>query len=237
MAQPESEPACVGAGERGRGVLNVVVVDDHRTFADAISLAMDTLPDVRCAATVSSAEQAISVVRERCPDAVLLDVALPGMSGIEAIAELKAACPDLRVIVLTANTTAETLLAAAEAGADRFLPKEQPFADVLQAIRDVDETPVADPRSMAGLLRQARLDGPSPARDGVALTDREFEILALLADGITVKQIAQRLGISLNTCRGHVRALLAKFDTHTQLAAVVRAARAGMLPNLRAFGD
>lgn len=214
----------------------VLVVDDQRSFADAIALAITTQRDLRCVGTVGSAEEAIEFVERGCPDVVLLDLRLPGMDGVEAISHLRRACPRLRVIVLTADTRAEALLGAADAGADAFLPKEQRFADVLEALRASDALPIADRRVMARLLRQAL-----PVREGTeerdpGLTDREYAILALLADGIPLKQIARRLGITTNTCRGHVRALLAKFDAHSQLGAVVKAARAGLLPNLRSDG-
>lgn len=218
-------------------VIDVAVVDDHRAFADAISLAIDLQPDLRCTETVGTAEAAIEVALQRCPDVILLDLALPGMGGIEAITELRAACPSLRIIVLTANTSAETMLAAVEAGADAFLPKEQRFAEVLDTIRHGDDSLPMAAATMARLLQQARSTQRSAedlgSPDATGLTDREFDVLTLLADGLAVKQVARRLGISVNTCRGHVRSLLAKFDAHSQLAAVVKAARAGMLPNLR----
>lgn len=216
-------------------LVDVVVVDDHASFADAISLAIDLQPDLRCLATVGTAEAAVELAQRECPDVVLLDLALPGMGGIEALPVLRAACPDLRIVVLTANTSSDALLAAVDAGADGFLPKEQPFADVLDVIRRGDEAPGATSMAMAQILKQAApvpsAVGPAPAP--VSLTEREREVLELLADGLVVKQIAARLGISVNTCRGHIRTLLAKFDAHSQLAAVVTAARQGLLPNLR----
>ncbi len=213
----------------------VVVVDDQAAFADAISLAIDLQPDLRCLATMPTAEAALGFLQTRCADVVLLDLALPGMTGIEAIAPLRATCPQLRVVVLTANTTGDSVLAAAQAGADRFLPKERPFAEVLDALRGVDQPLV--PTSVARLLRQAGDAGPggSPG-PAVELSERERDVLMALADGKPVKAIARELGISVNTCRNHVRALLAKFDAHSQLAAVVKAARAGMIPSLGTGG-
>jgi DNA-binding NarL/FixJ family response regulator len=218
-------------------VLDVLVVDDQRLFADAISLAVDAMADLHCVATVGTGEDAVAFVRRRCPDVVLLDLALPGIDGIETLARLRKLCPAVRAVVLTANTTADALMAAVDAGADAFLPKEQRFTDVLEAIRGSAQSVLADDRTISRLIRYARTtsateaDTPSPE-----LTDREHEVLILLAEGLAVKQIARRLGISVNTCRGHVRAVLTKFDTHSQLAAVVKAARAGMLPTLTAGG-
>ncbi|MDY7103647.1 MAG: response regulator transcription factor [Actinomycetota bacterium] len=220
----------------GASVVAVMVVEDQASFGDAISVALETRSDIRCVANVATAEDAVAHARATCPDVVLLDVALPGASGIDIIPDLRDACPDVRVIVLTANTSGQMLLDAVEAGADAFLPKEHRFSDIIDTIRD-DASASADPRAMASVLHRARHLG-DPEVDGLSeeLTEREYQILLLLADGDSVKEIARRLGISVHTCRGHVRALLVKLDAHSQLAAVVHAARAGLLPNLRAGG-
>lgn len=222
-------------GVRG---IEVLVVDDHRVFGDAMCIAVNLQPDMSCKGAVATAEEAVSQVGVRCVDVVLLDVGLPGMDGITAIGALRERCPDLRAILLTADTRPETLLAAVEAGADGFLPKGFPFTRVLQAIRHVEHELVAEPLSLNRAIRRVADEQPRrhrPGNDPTAdLTEREFEILLLLAEGLPVKQVAQRLDVSVNTCRGHVAALLRKLEVHSQLAAVVKAARLGMLPNLRA---
>lgn len=223
--------------------IEVLIVDDHRTFADAIALALDVQPGVRSWGCVHSAEEAIDRLRSGCPDVVLLDVALPGLDGISAIERFRSICPDIRIVVLTANTTGETMLAAVDAGVDGFLPKEQPFADVLEVIMDDDASGlIADARTLARLVDGTAATSVPDRRDEQRrlprqpLTEREYEILLLLADGTPVKQIAQRLDMSVHTCRGHVNALLGKLEAHSQLAAVITAARVGLLPNLRADG-
>lgn len=216
--------------------LSVLVVDDHQVFADSVSLAIDTEPGLRCTGTVGTAQEAVRSVAVRCPDVVLLDLNLPGMSGLEVIPELRHGCPEARVVVLTANTSLDTVLAAIEAGADAFLPKEQPFADVVMALRDAEGSSPLDRRSIGAVLTAA---GRTPdVSDGVrpVLTDREHQVLLRLADGDPVKAIALQLDISVHTCRGHIRGLLSKFDAHSQLEAVVKAARLGMLPRLRTDG-
>lgn len=220
----------------GRPDIDVLVVDDHRTFGDALCIAINLQPGMSCRGAVASAEDALARVGERCPDVVLLDIGLPGMDGITAIGSLRERCPGLRIVLITADDRSETLLAAVDAGADGFLPKGHPFRKVLEAIRRVDEAVVAEPLSLNRALRHLdRGHQGSPAPSGPSdLTEREYEILVLLAEGLPVKQVARRLDMSVNTCRGHVAALLRKFDVHSQLAAVVQAARRGMLPNLRA---
>jgi DNA-binding NarL/FixJ family response regulator len=218
----------------GSPLIDVLVVDDHRTFGDAMSIVVNLQPDMTCRGAASSAEDALEWCEARCPDVVLLDVELPGMGGIEAIAPLRERCPLVRVLLLSADTSGGTLVDAVEAGADGFLPKSHPFTDVLEAIRRVDLDVIAEAPSLRRAILHAHAHEPGvgvgPAPE---LTEREHEILLLLAEGVPVKQVANRLGMTVNTCRGHVAAILRKFDAHSQLAAVITAARHGILPNLR----
>lgn len=217
--------------------IEVLVVDDHRTFSDAMCIAVDLQPGLRCRAAYRTAEDALSDIAENgCPDVVLLDVGLPGMDGVSATACVRAACPDARIIVLTADTSARTVIGAVEAGAHGFLPKSHSFAEVLRLVLGHEDDVVAEPLTLERALRYASetaTGAPVPPTQ-VELTEREYEILVLLAEGLPVKRVAGQLHMSVHTCRGHVAALLRKFDVHSQLAAVVAAARMGLLPNLSA---
>lgn len=216
---------------------DVLVIDDHRIFGDAMAIAVNTQPDLVCRGAAPSAEVGLQWCEDRCPDVVLLDVGLPGMGGIEAIGELRQRCPDVRIVLITADTSGSTLVAAVEAGADGFLPKSHPFIEVLQAVRRVDQDVIAEPLSLRRAIEGVDAGSTGPRDEAPDLTDREYEILLLLADGVPVKQAAARLGMTVNTCRGHVASLLHKLDAHSQLAAVVVAARHGLLPNLRTAGQ
>lgn len=235
MDERDADQVPVVEGDR---TIEVLIVDDHRVFGDAMCIAVNLQPDMTCRGAVTTAEEAIASVAERCADVALLDVGLPGMDGIAAIGALHERCPRLRTILLTADTRAETLLAAVEAGADGFLPKGFPFTHVLQSIRHVEHELVAEPLSLNRAISEVADSQPRRHRPGdgsdADLTEREYEILVLLAEGMPVKQVATRLHVSVNTCRGHVASLLRKLEVHSQLAAVVKAARLGMLPNLRA---
>ncbi|HEX6417045.1 MAG TPA: response regulator transcription factor [Acidimicrobiales bacterium] len=207
----------------------VLVVDDQRTFAEAVGLAIDSQRGLRCVDAVGSAEQALEALDTSCPDVVLLDLALPGMGGLDAIAGLKRRCPACRILVLTVDTSRRSIVAAAAAGADGFLPKDTPFAGIIRAVRATDSVLVTD-----DLLEQIVHLRPEPAareagRDGEPLTEREHQVLRGLARGEAVKEVARQLGISVHTCRGHVRAIHRKLGVHSQLAAVVAAARRGLL--------
>jgi DNA-binding NarL/FixJ family response regulator len=212
----------------------VLVVDDQRAFADAVGLAVDSQRHLRCIGTVGTAEEAVERVVTARPDVVLLDLQLPGMAGLDAIPIVKERCPGTRVLVLTVDTTRATILAAAAAGADGFLPKDAPFAAILDAVRATDSILVAD-EVLEQIVHLVRRDGGQARADDTALTERELEVLRHLANGVPVKQIARRLGISVYTCRGHVRAILHKLGAHSQLAAVVVAARRGLLHDLGAW--
>ncbi|HEY8527022.1 MAG TPA: response regulator transcription factor [Acidimicrobiales bacterium] len=204
----------------------MLVVDDQRAFADAVALAIDSQLRLRCLGAAGSVEDALHRLGSECPDVLLLDVRLPGTDGLSAITEFKARCPEVRVLVLTADVSPTTFLGAVKAGADGFLPKDAPFTDIIDAVRSGDSL-LVDPQ----VLKQLAGEG-APAADDAdppVLTDRELEVLRLLAEGLAVKQIAPKLGITVNTCRGHVRAILHKLDAHSQLAAVVTATRLGLL--------
>jgi DNA-binding NarL/FixJ family response regulator len=224
-----------GAARAGRdggsADTTVLVVDDQRAFADAVALAVDSQRGLCCVAGVGSAEAALEHVAVECPDVVLLDLRLPGMSGLDAIPLLKDRCPRMRILVLTVDTSRRAIVAAADAGADGFIAKVAPFTDILAAVR-ADESLLVAEEALAEIVRLERdATPPADGADGT-LTEREREVLTHLARGTPVKQVARGLGISVHTCRGHVRAILHKLDAHSQLAAVVTAARRGLLRDL-----
>jgi len=212
-------------------VVTALVVDDQRSFADAVALALDSQPGLRCVGAVGTVAEAMKVLDEGCPDVVLLDVMLPGMGGIEAIHLFRERCPSVRVLILTADQAPATFAAAVREGADGFLPKLTPFGDILEAVRRGDDKLLIDLPILDRVMREGEEMPPLPA-SGVDITPRELQVLRLLAGGTTVKQVAHRLDISVHTCRAHVRGLLAKLEVHSQLAAVVKAARLGLLRGL-----
>ncbi len=217
-------------------MIRVLVVEDQQTLAGALQVAIGTQPDMDCVGAVGTAGEAVAMVAAASPDVVLMDIHLPGTDGIEATRQVKAACPQVRVLILTADATPARLAAATAAGASGFLAKDSPFPAVLAAIR----APVAgkilvEQDTMAALIEsldrvRATQDSPTPGQAG--LTDRERQVLALMGEGLDPQAIAQRLVVSRHTARGHVKNILMKLGAHTQLEAVVIAARAGYLPRL-----
>ncbi len=234
----------------------VLVVEDQQVLAAALEIAIGTQPDMDCVGTVATVQDALATVAQRRPDVVLMDIQLPGTDGIEGTRRIKAAYPDVNILILTAGATAGRLAAAAEAGAGGFLAKNGPFSDILAAIRNpmrgkmvVEGTTLQElikniPGPPESLPAQARPAQAQPAQaqqragaedsgqspEPVRLTAREQEVLALMGEGLDPSAIAERLVLSVYTARGHVKNVMMKLGAHTQLEAVVLATKSGLLP-------
>lgn len=204
----------------------VLVVDDHRTVADAVALAVEREPDLTCVGTAHSAAEAVALARRLKPDAVVMDVRLGDGDGIVTTAELVAGQPGLRVVVLSAFVDQALLVRAAGAGACALLPKDGSLSDLIEALRSSrGDGFVVHPTLLRALMRTGP-DSGAPLR---RLTQREQDVLTMLAEGDDATTISRKLGISVNTCRGYVKSILAKLDAHTQLEAVVLATRLGLI--------
>ncbi|MFI8993870.1 response regulator transcription factor [Streptomyces sp. NPDC053542] len=209
----------------------VLVVEDQRALADALELAIAAQPDLECVGAVGTVEAALPLAAAGV-DTVLMDIHLPGADGIEGTAALKAAHPEIRVLILTGDTDPAVLAAATAAGAAGFLSKASALSDILAAVRAPAGGPLlVESAALAALLGPA--DGGRNGQEEAAparLTAREREVLRLLGEGLSPRAIAERLVISRHTARGHVKNVLMKLGAHSQLEAVVAATRAGLLP-------
>jgi DNA-binding NarL/FixJ family response regulator len=216
----------------------VLIVDDHLAFAEAVAIAVDAQPDLECVGATPSVEDALRLTEDQHhpPDVVLMDVYLPGVDGIEGTRRIKARNPATRVLILTGYTELDILSKAATAGASGFLPKESSLQEIMDAIRvPMDDKIVVESATLSALierLRDTERESAKHARDSARLTRRELEVLGHMREGLDPQAIALRLGISVHTCRGHVKSLLLKLGAHSQLEAVVIAAREGLLPDL-----
>jgi DNA-binding NarL/FixJ family response regulator len=214
--------------------MRIVVVDDHRAFAEALGLAVDLEADLSCVGLAATASEGLALIASQQPDVAIVDVLLPDLDGIELTRRVRQVSARTRVIVLTARTDVAVMARAASAGACGFVPKERPVAEILTKIRTAAAGDISLDRSTLASLVARRQERTRPGRSasGVRLTPRELEVLSLLAEGCTVLQIAKELRISVHTCRGLVRSILRKLGVHSQLEAVVKAARDGLLPDL-----
>ncbi|KXK62967.1 two-component system response regulator [Micromonospora rosaria] len=205
--------------------VRVMVVDDHPMWREGVARDLTEAGHV-VVATSGEGRQAVRVAAAVRPDVVVLDLQLPDISGVEVIHGLRAALPDVRVLMLSASGEQQSVLDAVKAGATGYLVKSAAPAEFLDAVRRAAAgEPVFTP-GLAGLVlgeyRRLAAGGPNgdaAARDGTAprLTDRETEVLRLVAKGMSYKQIAQRLGLSHRTVQNHVQNTLGKLHLHNRV--------------------
>ena len=214
---------------------SVLIVDDAELFREALRAAF-TQEGFEVVGAAADAMAGIDLAREHEPDLVMLDLLMPGMSGLEVVGTIQKASPRSRVVLLTASESAEDLLAAVKAGASGYLTKDIPLPRLASAMRDVLDGGAALSPAMGGKLFSALRDllrhsGSTPMRRP-ELTGREIEILGLVGEGKTSKDIADELFISENTVRNHVRNILDKLGMKSRFEAVNWAYREGLI-NIR----
>jgi NarL family two-component system response regulator LiaR len=215
--------------------VTILICDDHRVLTDALAIVVgldDSLELV--APPVQSPQSAIDLCVELLPDVVLMDVDFKGdMSGIEATRKIKEISPATKVVIMTAHDEDRLLVDAVEAGASGFLSKDDAAHELLSAAKAAaDGEVLIDPETLARLLPQVTREREQ-TRDALALlrdlTDREREILSLLAQGMRNDDIASQLYISPQTVQTHVRNILGKLRVHSKLEAVAFAVRHGAI--------
>jgi DNA-binding NarL/FixJ family response regulator len=211
-------------------VIDVLVVDDHELFTEALSVLLQGRSDVRLLGAARAAEEALAACQADPPDVVLMDVDLPGEDGIEATRRIRASCPDTKVVVVTGLDDPAVVASAIAAGACGYVPKTRAPEEILDVVRRAAAGELVMPEThLAAVL--AELEAGRGAQPSAAvlrrLTAREGEILRALAAGDGVAEIAAHLGISVLTVRSHVKNILAKLGVHSSLEAVTLAWRAG----------
>lgn len=215
--------------------IRVWVVEDGALLRRSLAAYLAAAPQLACPRAFGSVEElAAALAAGDRPDVVLMDLALPGRSGVEGTRLLRAAVPSARILVLTVQEDDDSVFAAICAGASGYLLKPTPLAHVAEAVRRV----AAGEAAMDGVVARRVLEQfarvASLPRRGAGdtrprLTEREREILALLVDGLAMKQIAARLGVSYHTVDAHLRNVYEKLHVHSRSAAVVKAVKEGLL--------
>jgi DNA-binding NarL/FixJ family response regulator len=213
-------------------VASVLIVDDAELFREALKAAF-TQEGFQVSAVAADAMAGIDLAREHEPDLVMLDLLMPGMSGLEVVGTIQKVSPRSRVVLLTTSESSEDLLAAVKAGASGYLTKDMPLPRLAAAMRDVLDGGAVISPAMGGKLFSAlrdilRHNGSSLARRP-ELTGREVEILGLVGEGKTSKEIGDELYISENTVRNHVRNILDKLGMKSRFEAVNWAHREGLI--------
>ncbi len=215
------------AGEHKIGVL---LVDDHRTFVQALAMVLSLQPDMR-ARTATSGIEAERAAEEELPDVVLMDVAMPGRDGIEVAATLLERYPGLPIVILSAHDDDLLRARALRAGVHGFLSKLEPLDRVIEAVRAARVgQPLLEPADEARLrfqTKRRRVPHGTERQRSERLSAREREILQLMVDGFESPEIVLQLGISPATLRTHVQNILTKLGVHSKTQAVLLAVRQG----------
>jgi DNA-binding NarL/FixJ family response regulator len=223
-------PVPPGTGEP----IRVLVVDDHALFRRGLEMVLEQEPDIDVVGEAEDGADALSKATETTPDIVLMDVRMPKRGGIDACTAIKAAVPSSKIIMLTISDEEADLYDAIKAGAMGYLLKEISIEEVASAIRAVHGGQSLISPSMASKLLtefasmikrgDERQQVPAPR-----LTDREMEVLRLVAKGMNNRDIAKQLFISENTVKNHIRNILEKLQLHSRMEAVVYAVREKLL--------
>lgn len=207
--------------------VRIIVVDDHQMFATSLAQALDSERDLLVVGLATSIREARGLVASATPDVVLLDHRLPDGDGVQAISELHGIRPSAQIVVLTASTSDRVLVAAMEAGAAGFIAKTQRLDDVIAGVRAAaDGESMVSAKLLGRLLPRLQKRADTP---GAELTEREREILDLLATGLSNADIASRLTSSVHTVRNHVSNLSAKLGAHSKLEVLSIAVREGLV--------
>ncbi len=214
--------------------IRVLIVDDHALFRRGLQMVLEAEPDIEVVGEATDGMEAHARAEEMTPDVVLMDVRMPKRSGIEAARDIKDTLPSTRILMLTNSDEEADLYEAIKAGASGYLLKEISTEEVADAVRAVQQGQSTISPSMASKLlnefaTMVKRQDERTTVPGPRLTDRELEVLKLVAKGMNNRDIGSELFISENTVKNHVRNILEKLHLHSRMEAVVYAVREKLL--------
>ncbi len=208
--------------------IKILMIDDHAVFRDGIRALLGLHDDIEIVGEASEGKEGIEKVRELEPDVVVMDIAMPGMDGLEATRRIRKKHPKVKVLVLTQHDNKEYVLSAIKAGAAGYVPKRALGSELVSAIHAVHtEKSFLYPSAAAALIEDYLRQVEAEPYDH--LTNREREILKLITDGQTSRQIADTLLISLKTVLGHRAKIMEKLDIHNRTELIKYAMRKGLV--------
>lgn len=207
--------------------IRVAIIEDHDDFREGLSHVLQSTEGFRCAGSFSSLEEALR--KFPIADVVLMDIGLPGKSGIDGARLVREKFPKTQIVMLTVFEDDKNIFEAVRSGANGYILKKTPPAKILEAIEQAASggmpmTPIVARQVVEMFRRQI----PSTS-EGVTLTDREKEVLALLVEGMNYGMIGEKLFISLDTVRNHIRHIYEKLHVHSKSQAVARAIKEGLV--------
>jgi DNA-binding NarL/FixJ family response regulator len=210
----------------------ILIADDHPLLRQALSQVFSSQKDMEIIGEASNGEEAVNLASQLKPDIVVMDIMMPQFDGLEASRQIKKIAPTIAILVLTAYEDDNYVLGLLEAGAAGYLLKSARGQDLVDAIRAIRAgESVLHPKIIEKLLRQALVKSPGTAENkiGGLLSDRESELLKLLATGMSNKEIADRLCLSLRTVKAHMSNIFTKMNVASRSEALVQALRSELL--------
>lgn len=229
MREGKNEPILA---ETDAGKITILLADDHPLIRQALKSVLEKQSDFEVVAEASDGEQAVRLAAELTPDVVIMDVGMPKLNGLESTRQIKAMCPQIAVLVLTIHSDDQYILGFLQAGAAGYLMKSVFDNEVVQAIRAVVAGEmVLSPSVGQRLLQHAARYPIKPVmlEAGEKLSPRELEILKMAACGMSNKDIAQQLGLSLRTVKGRLGDIFSKLRVGSRTEAVITSLRAGFI--------
>ncbi len=203
-------------------VIRVALVEDNTRLRQQFTQLITASPGFECVGTYADAESALTGLMAEVPDVVLMDIELPGMSGVDCVARLRDRLPDLKVVMLTVYDNSENIFEALQNGANGYLLKRTPPAEILRSIREVQDGGAPMNSHIARLVVQSFHRRGSSPRAAENLTPREDEVLHLVARGLINKEIGEQMGITLETVRQHLKNCYAKLHVRTRTEAAMK---------------
>lgn len=201
---------------------SVIIIEDNQGLREQLAKLLKSTSDMECIGTFVSAEEALPEIGKKAPNIILMDIKLPGMSGIECLTIIKKFAPDVQVFIVTVYEDSELIFRALKAGANGYLIKSSPPEQMLESIRSAysGEAPMSGPIALK-VMEHFHKMGPSP-KEAENLSSRERQILDLLAMGFTYKEIGIKQSIESETVRSYVKKICQKLHVRSRLEAVAK---------------